>query len=114
MSINSVAIICPDSHRATLNALGEAMGYGPDNWNVPLSSGGRAPATHWGTAMWEQPGSTLHGLRLAVQAGQIPPGLEPYDAALRSLLFRLGAPASENWRAALHSAGLAQILEDEG
>ena len=32
----SIVMLIPDQHRSTINALGEASGYGPDNLSRPL------------------------------------------------------------------------------
>lgn len=111
---NSVVMIVPSPHRAALNGLGQQMGYGPDTWNVPLSASGALPTTHYGTHTWEQAGGQFRQLRLAVQAGITPPGLEPYAAALASLYVRAvedSLDASSNWQAALTETGLEVIEE---
>jgi hypothetical protein len=48
----SAVIIIPVAHRAAANALGEAMGWGPDNYSVPLSATGKLPASHYGLRAW--------------------------------------------------------------
>jgi hypothetical protein len=114
MTANSVAMIAPAAQRDALNALGEALGYGPQNWNVPLSADGLPPATHWGTHLWEQPGGQFQQMRAAVQAGQTPPGLEAYAAALNAVSFRVAEAslnARANWDAALAAASLTAIGE---
>lgn len=110
----SVVMIAPAEHRASLNALGEAMGYGPDNWNVALSALGASPATHWGTHIWETADGQFRQLRLTVQAGQTPPGLEAYAAALQSLTFRVEETtldALSNWNAACAEHSLAPVAD---
>ena len=44
----SAVLIIPEAQRAKANALGEALGHGPNNYSVALSPTGREPATHWG------------------------------------------------------------------
>lgn len=48
----SVALIIPAGLRAKANALGEAMGWGPDNYSVALSASGQKPASYYGCHAW--------------------------------------------------------------
>lgn len=43
----SAVLIVPDAHRDEASAVAEAVGWGPGNYSVPLSSDGTEPATHW-------------------------------------------------------------------
>ena len=95
-----------------LNQLGETLGFGPENWSVALSPTGDAPATHYGTHVWEAPGGAFHQLRTAVEAGLTPPGLEAYAAALASLSVRAqegSTDASANWTAACAALALSPV-----
>jgi hypothetical protein len=111
---NSVVMIVPAAHRDEMNALAAAIDpdYGDTTFSVPLSTSGSAPATHYATHTWEMPGRTFHQLRLAVQAGQTPPGLEAHATALASLTIRAvenSLASLDNWLAALTVAGLQEI-----
>lgn len=44
----SAVLIFPEAQRDKANALGEALGHGPNNYSVALSPTGSEPATHWG------------------------------------------------------------------
>jgi hypothetical protein len=44
----SAVLIVSDADRNIGNQLAEALGYGPNNYSVPLSADGSEPATHWG------------------------------------------------------------------
>ena len=44
----SAVLIIPEAQRAKANALGEALGHGPNNSSVALSPPGSEPATPWG------------------------------------------------------------------
>ncbi len=46
--MKSAVMIVPDAGLVAANAFGEAMGWGPGNYSVPLSPTGAEPATHWG------------------------------------------------------------------
>ena len=45
--MTSAVIIVPATALAAGNALGEAMGWGPENFTVALSATGSSPATHY-------------------------------------------------------------------
>jgi hypothetical protein len=45
--MTSVVLIIPADSLAEANALGEQLGYGPNNYSVPLSADGSS-ITHWG------------------------------------------------------------------
>lgn len=46
--MTSAVLIVSDAAKAAGNALGENMGWGPNNYSVALSPSGSLPATHWG------------------------------------------------------------------
>jgi hypothetical protein len=46
----SIVLIITAALRADANALGEAMGWGPDNYSVPLTDGDAI--THYGLHTW--------------------------------------------------------------
>lgn len=46
--MTSAVLIVSDAAKAAGNALGESMGWGPNNYSVALSPTGTLPATHWG------------------------------------------------------------------
>lgn len=48
----STVLILPDDLKDEGNRMGDAMGWGPENFSVALSSDGSAPATHWGLHAW--------------------------------------------------------------
>jgi hypothetical protein len=111
---NSVVMIVPAVHTETLNALGDNLGYGPNTWNVPLSASGASPATHYGTHVWEVSGSQFQGLRMAIQAGITPPGLEAYAIELASVYVKvadLSTISQISWAEALAENNLVKIEE---
>lgn len=112
MMPHSIVVIIPAAHHAAMTQLGQALGYGPDNFGVELSASGNAPATHFATHTWAQPGGQFHQLVLAVNAGITPPGLEPFAAALASTETRIvenSQDALTNWNAALAERGLKKV-----
>lgn len=46
--MTSAVLIVSDAAKAAGNALGESMGWGPNNYSVALSPTGVLSATHWG------------------------------------------------------------------
>lgn len=111
--VNSVVMIVPAAHLAAMNALAENMDYGANNFSNALSASGAEPATHYGTHLWEQLDGQFRQLRLAVQAGITPPGLEAFDAALKSLIIHAvenDTQSVKNWTDALAVAGLKEVV----
>ena len=66
----SAVLIIPAALREKANALAEAMGWGPNNYSVPLSVGGTDPATHYGLHSWVGP--EFVDLLAAADRGQMP------------------------------------------
>ncbi len=64
----SAVLILPVDQVATGNAVAEAMGWGPNNYGVPLSASGEA--THYGLHAWAS-----DGFREMVETGFYPPEL---------------------------------------
>ena len=48
----SCVLLLPLYQVATGNAVGEAMGWGPASYSVPLSADGSEPATYYGLHTW--------------------------------------------------------------
>jgi hypothetical protein len=67
----SCVLILPEDQVATGNAVGEAMGWGPNNYSVPLSPTGAEPATHYGLHAW-----TDDAFKELVESGVYAPELE--------------------------------------
>lgn len=84
----SCVLILPDDQLATGNAVGEAMGWGPNNYSVALSADGLEPATHWGLHAW-----TSEAFEAMIETGVYPPEVAEagitktdYDAMLAVLV----------------------------
>lgn len=45
--MSSAIMTVPAAYRDAANAFAVSMGWGPDNYSVPLSPTGAEPATHW-------------------------------------------------------------------
>ena len=48
----STVLIIPAIHVQSGNSLAELMGWGPNNYSIPLSKDGFEPATHYGLHAW--------------------------------------------------------------
>ena len=74
--IYSTVLIIPAALHAEANALGEAIGWGPNNYSVPLSATGAEPATHYGLHTWAE--DSFLTLIEGVSQGAMPEGLTGY------------------------------------
>ena len=85
----SCVLILPDAQLATGNAVGAAMGWGPNNYSVPLSADGSEPATHWGLHAWVE-----QSFQDMIESGVYPPQVaeagiseDAYNAMLAALIY---------------------------
>lgn len=69
--MQSCVLILPKDQIATGNAVGEAMGWGPNNYSVALSADGLEPITYWGLHTWAD--DTFQQM---VETGYYPPQVE--------------------------------------
>jgi hypothetical protein len=84
----STVLILPTEQVETGNAVAQAMGWGPQNYSVPLSADGSEPATHWGLHAW-----AADSFRDMVESKTYPPALEghvseaDFDAMMAVLIY---------------------------
>jgi hypothetical protein len=67
----STVLILPEEYTNTGNAAAAAMGWGPENYSVPLSADGSEPATHYGLHAW-----VGEAFQQMVETNYYPPELE--------------------------------------
>jgi hypothetical protein len=110
--MHSVVLITTLRDKA--NALGEAMGWGPNNFSVPLSADGQNPATHWGLHAWVQ--DTFQTL---IESGTYPPELADagiteatYDAMLAVLISSFWFECDNHFNTVCADNSLAMIQGD--
>jgi hypothetical protein len=110
----SCVLILPLDQVATGNAVGEAMGWGPDNYSVPLSADGSEPATHYGLHAW-----TSDDFQTLIESGVYPPELADagiseadYDAMLAVLISSFQGDTTGHFDAVCEANGL-QMVEPE-
>jgi len=84
----SCVLILPVDQVATGNAVGEAMGWGPNSYSVPLSADGSEPATHSGLHAW-----VSEEFQALIETGAYPPQVEAagitqavYNAMMAALI----------------------------
>lgn len=112
----SCVLILPDDQVATGNAVGETMGWGPDNYSVPLSANGLEPPTHYGLHAW-----TDNRFKELVESGVYPPELEKagiskadYDAMQLVLISSFWSDYMNHFNTICAEQGLAMIAFDNG
>ena len=105
----SCVLILPASLQGKGNALGEAMGWGPDNYSVPLTDG--AGVTHYGLHAWASP-----DFRDLIEAGAMPEGLgfpqADFDAVLAALASSFREDIAGHWQDVLAAQGLEVAGDD--
>lgn len=94
----NIVLMIPAALVDKANALGEAMGWGPNSYSIALSADGSEPATHWSLNIAQASPDFLAMLEAAGQ-GQMPEGLEfpeeDFAAVLSGLAVHLGIPHDE-------------------
>ena len=88
----STVLILPAALRDTGNAVGEVMGWGPNNYSVALSATGNAPATHWGLHAW-----TDEKFKMMLDSRVYPPEVEEAGISEASYGEMLDALISSFW-----------------
>jgi hypothetical protein len=111
----SCVLILPLDQVATGNAVGEAMGWGPDNYSVPLSADGSEPATHYGLHAWAA--DSFQGL---IESGVYPPELAQagvtqaaYEAMMAVLIYSFQGDTTGHFDAVIADNGLMVVTEPE-
>lgn len=94
--MHSTVLIVPAALLDQANALGAALGYGPQSYTVPLGADGAA--THYGAHTWAT--DAFFALIAGARAGALPPadwaahGLTPADVAAVLAALHVSAPGS--------------------
>ena len=108
----STVLILPIAQVDTGNAVAEAMGWGPNNYSVPLSADGSEPATHYGLHAWA--GDEFEQM---VETGYYPPqvaeaGIDQatYDAMMAALIYSFWPDYTDHFATIIADNNL-QIVE---
>ena len=112
MSNYSAVLVVPAALLAEGNAIGEALGWGPGNFSVPLSTNGLEPATHYG--LHAQAQQNFVDMFTGAAQGVVPDGLDPAALpvigamASSSAVEGVKRPA-EHFQELLDAAGLRRL-----
>lgn len=111
----STVLILPAAQVATGNAVANAMGWGPDNYTVPLSADGLEPVTHCGLHAWAS-----DGFRQMVETGYYPPSLgqvgiseADYRAMLAVLIYSFWPDYTDHFATIIAENNLTIVTEPE-
>lgn len=106
--MTSAVLIIPAPYKAGANAVGAAMGWGPDNYTVPLSTDGAA-VTHWACRTDVQP--SFLAILLAAGYDLTRAGMTPEQiAAVPSLPEGAVIPAGASAVLAVLDVNLSEVL----
>lgn len=110
----NIVLIIPASLLDEASALGETMGWGPNNYSIPLSGDGSEPATHWGLNLASAGEDFIAMLESAGQ-GQMPQTLidggfppEDFAAVIAGLIMATDTPFDD----AIEGQGLLVVGVD--
>lgn len=114
----SFVLIIPAALADTANALGEAMGWGPGSYSVPLSANGLAPASHYGLHTWAE--QSFADMLEAAGTGTIPPELaaagypaQDFAAVLAGLIVSVRDDSVGHWQDAIAGVGLIMEIGEQ-
>ena len=88
----SCVLLLPLAQVATGNAVGEAMGWGPASYSVPLSADGSEPATYYGLHAW-----VTEDFQTLIETGAYPPQLADAGITEAAYMAMLGALVWSFW-----------------
>lgn len=104
----SAVLTVPVASREDANTLGEAMGWGPDNYSVPLGPVGGEDVTHYGLHAWAE--QSFVDTLGAAAGGHLPvvPGMTPQQVGgvLSALVFSVRTSSEGHWASVLADRGL--------
>jgi hypothetical protein len=110
----STVLILPTEQVETGNAVADALGFGPQNYSVPLSATGSEPATHWGLHAW-----AAEAFRDMVESKTYPPALEghvsqaDFDAMMAVLIYSFRADYMGHFDEVCAEHGLKKVELDD-
>ena len=110
----SCVLLLPLAQVATGNAVGEAMGWGPASYSVPLSADGSEPATHYGLHAW-----VTEDFQTLIETGAYPPQLadagisqDDYDAMMAVLISSFWADYVDHFASVCADNNLVVVSND--
>jgi hypothetical protein len=110
--MQSTVLILPLDQVATGNAVGNAMGWGPESYSVPLSADGSEPATHYGLHAWA--GDAFQQM---IETAYYPPEVEAagisqaeYDAMMALLIYSFWPDYTDHFATVCADNGLQVVV----
>jgi hypothetical protein len=108
----SLVLIIPADLRDDANALGVALGMGSDNYSVPLSADGSAPATYYGLHAWAS-----DEFIAMLDSGQLPPDVDfpqdEFDAIMAASIQSVQSDPAGHFNAVIAANGLEVVNEPQ-
>jgi hypothetical protein len=109
--MRSCVLLLPLDQVATGNAVGEAMGWGPASYSVPLSADGSEPATYYGLHAW-----VTEDFQTLIETWAYPPQLadagisqDDYNAMMAVLISSFWADYVDHFADVLAANGLQMV-----
>lgn len=109
--MRSCVLLLPLDQVATGNAVGEAMGWGPANYSVPLSADGSEPATYYGLHVW-----VTEDFQTLIETWAYPPQLadagisqDDYNAMMAVLISSFWADYVDHFADVIAANGLRMV-----
>lgn len=108
--MKSTVLIIPASHQADGNLVAEQMGWGPNNYSVPLTTDG-VNISHYG--LHTHTGPEFEGW--VTGTNPLPQGMEHAQAVIDQLIysFRTDIKNREHFNAVLAANGLQDMPQEE-
>jgi len=111
--MTSAVLIVTTANLDAANALGEAMGWGPNSYSVPLSTDGTDPATHYGLHAW-----VTEEFQALIETGAYPSQVEAagitqadYDAMMAALISSFWDDYVGHFATVCADSGLVVVTE---
>ena len=110
----SCVLILPEAQVAAGDAVGEAVGWGPNSYSVLLSADGLVPATHRGLHAW-----VTDAFQQMIETGSYPPQVAEagisqaeYDDMLAVLISSFWADYTDHFATVCADANLTVTASD--
>lgn len=112
----SCVLILPSAQVATGNAVGAAMGWGPNSYSIPLSADGADPATHMGLHTW-----ATEEFQQMIATGYYPPQVEDagisqdeFDDMMNVLVYSFWPDYTDHFTTVCADNGLTVVQPGDG
>lgn len=113
--MKSAVLIIPLANRDAANQLAQLMGWGLNNYSVPLSADGTEPATHFGLHAWVTP--EFEAMMTGAGQGEMPEALEQagypksvFLGIMEALIASTRESMEGHWQDVLTQNGLMPVV----